>query len=182
MVAESQFMTASEFAKLPESSTPMELIDGELIVSPTPTFEHQSIIDRLTHDLVEMERRGARGRWTSSPVDLFISRSNVYQPDAMFFTKENQPDLQKLPVMQVPLIVVEVLSPSSRSRDNVRKRAAYMDRGIAEYWIVDPVRHHVVFNVTTDDEKYTAFELVGSIIPAGRYAGVELDLDWIFED
>lgn len=183
MVAEQQqtFLTAREFSELPESTTPMELIDGELIASPSPTFEHQLLADRLTHDLVQIERRGTGGRWTSSPVDLYLTPNNVYQPDAMFFAKERTPDFRKLPIMQIPDIVVEILSPSSRSRDQVRKRAAYSDRGIAEYWIVDPQTRQIIFNIIGADGTYIAHTPEGGTIPVGRYAGVALDLEWIFE-
>lgn len=183
MVAEQQqtFLTAREFSELPESSTPMELIDGELIVSPSPTFEHQLLAGRLTHDLVELERHGAGGSWLSAPVDLYLTPNNVYQPDATFFARENTPDFRKLPIMEIPEIVVEILSPSSRSRDQVRKRAAYSDRGIAEYWIVDPQSRQIIFNIIGDDGTYIAHALEGSTIPVGRYTGVALDLEWIFE-
>jgi Uma2 family endonuclease len=180
MVAEPQFMTAREFAKLPESPTPMELVDGVVIVSPSPTFHHQVIADRLTHDLVQIARQDGSGVWSSSPVDLYISPNNVYQPDAMFFTRDRIPDFKKLPITEIPEIVIEVLSPASRSHDNIRKRAAYSDRGISEYWIVDPEKRRIVFNVAVEDGTYASNELNGAIIPVGRFAGVTLDLDWIF--
>jgi Uma2 family endonuclease len=180
MVAESQFMTASEFAKLPESSTPMELIDGVLIVSPTPAHRHQKLTTRLTYPLIGIELEGGNGVWISSPLDLYVSPHNVYQPDALLFEAENEPDPDLLPVTEIPEIVVEVLSPSSRSRDNVRKRVAYAERGIGEYWIVDTQLRRIVFNIADQNGTYTSHELDGAIIPVGRYAGVNLDIDWIF--
>ena len=180
MVAEPQFMTAREFAQLPESKTPMELVDGVLIVSPTPIPRHQLIADRLTHDLVDITRKDSSGIWLSSPIDLYISPTNVYQPDATFFATGHVPDFDHLPVMEIPEIVIEIISPSSRSHDNIRKRAAYSDRGISEYWIVDPQSRRIVFNVAVEDGTYASNELDGAIIPVGRFAGVTLDLDWIF--
>jgi Uma2 family endonuclease len=180
MVAEPQFMTAREFAKLPESSTPMELIDGMLIVSPTPAHRHQKLTARLTYPLIGIELEGADGVWISSPLDLYVSPHNVFQPDALLFEAENEPDPDILPVTEIPEIVIEVMSPSSRSRDNVKKRAAYAERGINEYWIVDTQSRRIVFNIANQDGTYTSHELDGAIIPAGRYAGVKLDIDWIF--
>jgi len=43
----------------------------------------------------------------------------------------------------VPVLVVEILSPSTRRRDHVQKRALYLDAGVAEYWIVDPERREI---------------------------------------
>jgi Uma2 family endonuclease len=138
------------------------------------------IADRLTHDLVQIVREGRSGVWTSSPVDLYISPNNVYQPDAMFFPGERTPDFDTLPITEIPEIAIEILSPASRSHDNIRKRSAYAERGIVEYWIVDPKSRRIVFNVATEDGTYASVELQGAIIPLGRFAGVTLDLDWIF--
>ncbi|MGH2550340.1 MAG: hypothetical protein ACRDHN_13175, partial [Thermomicrobiales bacterium] len=48
------------------------------------------------------------------------------------------------------------------------------------YWIVDPQNRGIVFNIAGIDGTYSAHELMDTVIPIGRYAGVELDLDWIF--
>jgi Uma2 family endonuclease len=183
MVAEQQliFLTAREFSQLPESPYPVELIDGVVTMSPTPLPIHQLIASRLAYPLIQQELRYDGGFWFTSPVDLFISPTNVYEPDAMFFPAERKPDLRSLPIMEIPEIVVEILSPSSRSRDQVRKRAAYSDRGIAEYWIVDPQARQIIFNSIGNDGTYIAHALEGSTIPVGRYTGVALDLEWIFE-
>lgn len=173
-------MTATEFSKLPESSTPMELIDGILTVWPHPTPRHQLAASRLIYPLVEIERRAKSGLWISSPVDLFISPNNVFQPDGTFFSTEHRPDMDRLPVTEVPGIVVEVTSPATRSNDKVRKRSAYFDRGVPEYWIVDPAEGRISFHIAIDDDSFPTYELNGAIIPVGRYSGVELDLDWIF--
>ncbi|CAN5587616.1 hypothetical protein BH09CHL1_BH09CHL1_09430 [soil metagenome] len=180
MVAKSQFMTATEFMNLPESPYPVELIDGVVIVSPTPIPRHQLIATRLVYPLIGIERAGGDGIWFSSPVDLLISQNSVFEPDAMLFGPDGEPNLDQLPITEIPVIAVEILSPSSRSTDNIRKRAGYSDRGVAEYWIVDPQKHQIVFNIAGIDGTYTSYELDGAIIPAGRYAGVELDIDWIF--
>jgi Uma2 family endonuclease len=180
MVAKTQFMTATEFMSLPESPYPVELIDGVVIVSPTPIPRHQLIATRLVYRLIEIELAGGDGIWFSSPVDLLISQNSVFEPDAMLFDSERTPNLDQLPITEIPAIAVEILSPSSQSTDNIRKRAGYSDRGVAEYWIVDPQNHRIVFNIAGGDGTYTAHELDGATIPVGRYAGVELDLAWIF--
>ena len=140
MVAEPRLFTATEFMRLPEQMTPIELIDGEVIVSPTPTYEHNQISFRLLRRLADIADDRHLGAWSVAPLDLFLSTYNVYQPDAMFFRTGHIPDRKKLPITEIPEIVVEVLSPSSRSRDRIRKRSAYAERGIAEYWIIDPER------------------------------------------
>jgi Uma2 family endonuclease len=180
MVAEPQFLSAREFMQLPESPYPVELIDGVVIVSPAPMPRHQLIATRLAQALDEIEQTQGGGMWFSAPIDVFISRNSVFEPDATLFSADNVPDLDIRPVMEIPTIVVEILSPSSRSRDNVRKRAGYSDRGIPEYWIIDPETSGIVFNIANPDGNYLAHELAGDTIPVGRYAGVTLNLDRIF--
>jgi Uma2 family endonuclease len=181
MVAEPRLMTVTEFMKLPEQTKPTELIDGEVIVTITPTYEHNQIALRLVAELMPVARARKLGAWSVAPLVLFISTYNVYQPDAMFFTPEHIPDRKKLPLMEIPEIVVEVLSPSSRSRDRVRKRSAYADRGIAEYWIIDPEQSRIIVSLRNVEGAYIEHAMNDPVIPAGLFAGVELDLDWIFE-
>ena len=50
----------------------------------------------------------------------------------------------------VPIVVVEVLSPSTKSTDLKEKRAEYVKKGISEYWIVDPVKELVQVGTLTD--------------------------------
>jgi Uma2 family endonuclease len=181
MVAEPRLMTVTEFMKLPEQTTPTELIDGEMIVSPTPTYRHNRIVLRLVRRLADVADSRRLGEWAVAPLDLFISAYNVYQPDALFFREGHIPDSENLPVREIPEIVVEVISPSSRSRDRVRKRSAYADRGIAEYWIVDSEQSCLIISIRDERGAYIEHQMNGSTIPAGLFAGVKLDLDWIFE-
>jgi Uma2 family endonuclease len=182
MVAEPRLMTAVEFAKLPEQTTPTELIDGEVIVSPAPTYWHNRIGFRLARRLSDIADSQGLGEWAMAPLDLFISTYNVYQPDALFFRAGHIPDLRQLPIMGIPEIVVEVISPSSRSRDRVRKRSAYADRNIAEYWIADPERAHLTISIRDATGAYIDHEVIESVIPAGVFAGAELDLAWVFAE
>lgn len=181
MVAEPRLMTATEFMNLPEQDTPVELIDGEVIVTFTPTYEHNQVMLRLVIELAPVVRARNLGAWSMAPLALFLSTYNVYQPDAMFFAIGNTPAPRKLPIMEIPEIVVEVVSPSSRSRDRVRKRSAYADRGIAEYWIIDPDQRQIVFSLRNEEGAYIEHEMDGSTIPVGLFAGVVIDLTWIFD-
>jgi Uma2 family endonuclease len=181
MVAEPQLMTATEFMNLPEQDAPVELIDGEVIVTFTPIYWHNRIAFRLARRLSDVADSRNLGEWALPPMALFISTYNVFQPDAMFFTSDHIPDLRRLPITEIPEIVVEVLSPSSRSRDWVRKRSAYADRGIAEYWIIDPEQSRIILSLRDAEGAYIEHAMNDPMIPAGLFAGVELDLDWIFE-
>jgi Uma2 family endonuclease len=124
-------------AELPESNLPAELWDGEIVMSPTPTPSHQTIVMRLTVFLDEFVRSAKAGRVFVSPLDVVLSEHRVVQPDVFFISNANRDIIQDR-IRGVPDLAVEVISPGSWKRDRVEKKALYEQVGIAEYWIVDP--------------------------------------------
>jgi Uma2 family endonuclease len=124
-------------AELPESNLPMELWDGELLMSPTPTPSHQTIVMRFTLLLDQFVRGEKAGKVFVSPLDVVLSQHRVVQPDVFFIAKSNEAIIQDR-IRGVPDLAVEVISPGTWKRDRVEKKALYEQVGIAEYWIVDP--------------------------------------------
>src|SRR5436190_3927478 len=75
-------------AELPETNQPCELWDGELIMSPTPSFFHQEIllnVYRRLHDWVSQRRLG---KVITAPIDMVLSPHRVVQPDMAFISQE----------------------------------------------------------------------------------------------
>jgi len=118
-----------------------ELIDGELFVTPTPAEIHQLVLAQFLLRLNEYLRRGSVGRVIHSPADVRrADRSrNRVQPDVFVvrLTDGKRPqypyDLGDL------LLAVEVESPSNPALDYQVKRRLYLQSGIPEYWVVNPV-------------------------------------------
>ena len=75
------------------------------------------------------------------------------QPDVMFFRKGNEPRWGSSNYEGVPDLIAEILSPSTRRRDQTIKMDAYRDAGVPEYWLVDPAAQTVVVYVL-DQGKY----------------------------
>lgn len=129
--------TLEEFQALPESLEHIELIDGELIVSPTPKFKHQNAVLNTASDL---KQRMAQGKVVVSPMDVYLDDENVVQPDV--FWVSGAESLCKLDSdgywHGAPDLAVEVLSPSTARRDHREKFALYERFGTREYWLVDP--------------------------------------------
>jgi Uma2 family endonuclease len=125
-----------EFLSLPESLERVELIDGEVIVAPSPTFWHQEILRRLVLAL----GRWAEGRTdvtiAQAPLDVRFGPNRILQPDAMVFAGRLDRG-QAGPIDRVPEICIEILS-SNRAYDRVTKRLVYAAAGVREYWLVDP--------------------------------------------
>ena len=114
-----------------------ELVDGELLVTPSPGFGHQRAVARLIVALHDYLRREHVGEALTSPFDVELEPESITQPDIFVVSTEEGRRLQRdgLPALSL-LLAIEVLSPSSSRHDRVRKRPLYQ-RHVPEYWIVD---------------------------------------------
>ncbi|WP_433296995.1 Uma2 family endonuclease [Actinoplanes sp. CA-030573] len=132
-------LTVDDLTDLPEDLR-CELIDGRLVLTPNALPIHQTISMRLGYALEE-----------NCPPDLVVNveqrvlldRRNEFRPDVMVFTAEGS---RRSPVPAADtLLVVEVISPSSRRNDRRDKLERYADLRIPAYWIIDPLAERVTF-------------------------------------
>ena len=124
-------------AELPESNLRTELWDGELIMSPAPSFLHQEIVVRF-HDLLRAwVRRHQLGKTGIAPLDMVLTARRATQPDVVFISNERL-GIIKERIMGAADLVAEVISPGSRPRDRIDKRDLYEQHGVREYWLIDP--------------------------------------------
>jgi Uma2 family endonuclease len=145
--------TEDDLAAMPDDGNRYELVDGALIVTPSPVTQHQIAVGEL-HLLL---RAGCPPdlRVMLAPLDVRISATTVLQPDLLVAAKESFAE-KNLP--ETPLLAVEVLSPSTRHIDLGLKRSRYEAAGCPSYWVVDP-----------DTPSITVWELEGD---AYRRVGV----------
>lgn len=144
--------TAGELALLPRDGNRYEIVDGELLVTPAPSWTHQGAVG----ELFVMLRSYARGlglHCLIAPADVLFSRTTVVQPD-LFVVPLRSDGSIPLDFAQAGrlLLAVEVLSPSTARADRQVKRAAYQSEGVPEYWIVDPTNRFVERWRPGDDE------------------------------
>jgi Uma2 family endonuclease len=139
------------YAEVYDDDAKRELIDGTLIVSPGPAARHAYACSQLGFVLGAAAPAGVAV--LSSPTNVDEEPATNLQPDLSVVRLD---DLDVRPTELRPMLVVEVLSPSSRRIDPVLKRAVYERMGIPSYWIVDP----------------TAPTLVALELRDGRYAEV----------
>jgi Uma2 family endonuclease len=122
---------------LPESNLPTELWDGELIMSPAPSFFHQEIVARFYKMLDAWVARRQLGKVGIAPLDMVLSPRRAVQPDVLFVANEHL-DIIRERVMGAADLVAEIISPDSRRRDRIDKRDRYEQHGVREYWLIDP--------------------------------------------
>lgn len=130
-------VSEQEFLALPPSSGKVELIDGEVIVAPAPSWRHQTVLSNLVFALKAWARtRPGPISVGQSPVDIRFATNRILQPDAFVIFDPIPLDIRG-PLDRVPELCVEVLS-TDRVMDRVTKRLIYAASGVLEYWVVEP--------------------------------------------
>ncbi|HTS29313.1 MAG TPA: Uma2 family endonuclease [Bryobacteraceae bacterium] len=129
-------MTGAAFDQLPyEEGRNLELLQGELIVVPSPTPEHQMIVGGLYVSFVECFRREPGGGALLDS-EFVLGRDDRLRSDVAVLLGERWVclDLKKTPITVAPDIAVEVISPSERTAESDRKVSTYLAVGTQEVW------------------------------------------------
>ena len=132
-------LTYDDFLQFPEDGKRHELIDGEHYVTPAPIRKHQAIVMSLGSLIWAYLQQHPIGRVFGAPLDVIFSHFDVVEPDVLFITHERMRELEPSPwIKGAPNLVVEVGSPSTRTRDETIKHQLYERFGVDEYWVIDP--------------------------------------------
>ncbi|MDX1960990.1 MAG: Uma2 family endonuclease [Leptospiraceae bacterium] len=129
----------ADYLNTPEGSK-FQLIGGEIIEMTSPNLYHQRIIKKILALLDLFLQKSQLGEVFVSPLDVYLSDTEVYQPDLFVLLKENFSKMQETKIEGSPDLVVEVLSPSTAYYDMKHKKSVYEKFGVKEYWIVDPMQ------------------------------------------
>jgi Uma2 family endonuclease len=129
--------TAEMARDLPDDGKRYEVLDGELFVTPSPTWDHQTILDLFHASLRPYVREHRLGWLRWSPADIEFSPTRLVQPDLFVVRQRPEGMPRSWTEVKSLLLAVEALSPSTAATDRVKKRLIYQDEGVGEYWIVD---------------------------------------------
>ena len=129
--------TREEVLALPDDGNRYELVDGMLLVSPSPKNRHQRVVRALFRLVDPYVERHAIGETLFAPADLDLRSSQFVQPDLFVLPLDAGRSRGGVAAAGIPMLVAEVLSPSSVEHDRVAKRQLYQKAGVATYWIVD---------------------------------------------
>ncbi len=170
--------TLDQVHRLPEDGNRYELLDGELFVTPPPSFSHELLASRLRSLLDPFVQQHGLGDLLSPRAVVRMLGSEV-EPDLMLCPRVSDPATtwDDLPA---PLLVVEVLSPATTRRDQTVKRAYYRRIGVAEYWMVDGAARTVTVISSRAEDVVEATELMWQ--PPGTSVPLRLDVRAFFRD
>jgi Uma2 family endonuclease len=179
MVTAEKRKTVKEFNLLPEGA-PFQLIDGELVMSPSPLYEHQRIIAEIAMSLGVMVKEKKIGKVVLAPMDVYLSETEAYQPDVIFVSNERA-SIIKDKIHGAPDLIMEVLSPSTAYYDLVHKKAVYEASGVREYWIIDPKEQSVEVFLNGESGFQSVAKAVSTGTAASRIiAGFAVNLAELF--
>jgi Uma2 family endonuclease len=131
-------LTVAEYKSLPETGPRYQLIEGDLYMAPAPNRFHQDISRNLAVILANYLSAHPIGVLYDAPFDVYLSETDVFQPDLLIVLNENRGILTDAGAEGAPDFVVEILSAKTRHLDSVHKKRVYARRGIKELWIIDP--------------------------------------------
>ena len=173
-------LTVADYMNTPDDVR-YQLIDGDLILAPSPTTKHQQASIEIAvalHQFVRMERLG---EVCIAPLDVVFPDHEVYQPDILFVSNERQEIITEANIQGAPDLVVEILSPSTRRHDRGHKQDVYAERGVREYWIVDPDARTVeVLSAGDDGWTLAATFSAEDVLASPLLPGLSIDLGQVF--
>lgn len=126
-------LTEDDLATMPDDGHRYELLDGTLLVTPSPNLGHQRCVGSIF--LLLHSARRPEHMVLVAPFDVRLSHITVLVPDVLVARRT---DLTPARLEGPPLLAVEVLSPSTHHIDQGAKRLAYEAAGVPAYWLVDP--------------------------------------------
>jgi Uma2 family endonuclease len=158
----------------------LEIIGGELFVSPAPALSHQRVLLNVAYALEQSMRSRRTGVVFVAPVAVRFSPEDVVEPDIVFVGRDRHDILGQRVVDGAPDVAMEVLSPATRRRDLNEKRRLYERFGVLEYWIIDVSRREVTIYALRDG-RYTTVPVTGAVARSGVVPDFAIALDDLFD-
>jgi Uma2 family endonuclease len=172
-----EYFTVDMVRALPDDGRRHEVVLGELLVTPAPSWYHQRIVGRLFQILTDACNKLGTLEAIIAPADVSWADDTLVQPDIFVVSKEAAIAGERAPAPALAL-VVEVLSPSSARQDRFPKRALYQRQGVPTIWLVDPEERLV--EVWTPDSLRPRLAFANVAWTVSESVPVEIDLNELF--
>ncbi len=158
-LAHANIYTEEDYYNLPENVR-AELIDGQIYYMAAPSRIHQEILMFLSNTIFNyLNSKKGPCKVYPAPfsVKLFSEDDrNVVEPDISVICDPDK--LTDRGCTGAPDWIVEIISPTTSSHDYVRKLNLYMDAGVKEYWIVNPLsKKSFVYHLGQEDFKADSY-------------------------
>jgi Uma2 family endonuclease len=174
-------LTYADLERAREASNDrLELIEGEIYVSPSPSPKHQLILHRLDVLLDRAVVETELGIVMSAPLDTFLDDQNVFQPDLIILLQERSQLFGSTKIEGPPSLAIEIISPSTGIRDRRTKRDLYARFGVPEYWIVDPSAQEITIYSSPHHGRYEVERVASDVAASATIPGLSINLAALF--
>jgi Uma2 family endonuclease len=136
MVATTKW-TADMVRALPADGNRYEVIDGELFVTPAPSWNHQEAAFELAVRVRAYLQATGAGHVMIAPADVEFAADRMVEPDVFVVPLVDGRKPRTWEEAGRLLLAVEIISPSTAHEDRQAKRRLYQRQNVPEYWIVD---------------------------------------------
>lgn len=171
--SEERIYTVKDIEALPEGER-AELIDGKIYMMASPSLTHQDLLGWLNMRIRQyIMDKGGPCRVLPAPFAVYIKDDdhNYVEPDISVICDPGK--LDEKGCHGAPDWVIEIVSPSSKTMDCIRKCSLYEEAGVREYWIIDPKERQImVYDFEHGITKQFAYP---ERVKAGIYEDLVLD-------
>lgn len=173
--------TAERIRALPDDGNRYEVIDGELFVSPAPSWEHQRAAFAMAKRLDAYLDGRMLGTVYIAPADVEFRYDRMVEPDLFVVPLVDGRRPRTWEDVRRLLLAVEILSPSTARADRLAKRTLYQREQVPQYWIID-VAARLIERWGPDDSRPEI--VVGQLQwhPEPQAPPLEIDLDDYFAE
>jgi Uma2 family endonuclease len=173
--------TYADYAVLPENGRIHQVIEGDLLMSPSPSYFHQSLVMRIAAALFQFAEGRKLGSVRTGPLDVILDDENVLVPDVVYVSNGRSSIIVPEGLRGAPDLVVEVLSPSNARLDRQVKRRLYARFGVTELWLVDPDAQRVeVYRLQENLERPARMLETTDTLTTNLLPGLEIALSMVF--
>ena len=166
--------TVEDIMNLPEG-VHKEMLDGVVYDMAAPNPRHQSIVGYLYRKIADyIDRKNGKCQVFFSPFGVFLTKDddNYVEPDISVICDKEK--ISERGCEGAPDWIVEVVSPSTKSMDYLRKLYHYKQEGVRLYWIVDPASEMIsVYDFENELMEQYGFK---DTIPVSIYDDLEIDM------
>jgi Uma2 family endonuclease len=180
-----EVLSVDDYFKIREKTEQlMEYIDGFVYMSPSPSTKHQRVSSKL-HIKLGNFLEGNHCEVFHAPFDIELKNerlegNKIVIPDICIICDKS--GFTESRYIGVPNLIIEILSPSNQSHDLITKLNLYMNYGVNEYWIVNPMLNSVTVYSLNNVEMYEQFDMKADsgIITSKFLNGFSVELKEIF--
>jgi len=176
-------LTVADVESLPDDGNRYEIVDGELFVSTSPSFLHQTVLALLLNAILNYLQGNPIGRIVPG-VGVIFDDHNAVIPDLVYVSSERMPEtVVGGRLVRAPEIAIEILSPGSSNerRDRHIKLNLYSARAVREYWIVDPESGSIeIYRNQSGKLDLISTLHAGDVLTSTELPGFSTRIEWLF--